>query len=193
MKNYYELLEVDKNASLEIIEKAYKTLVKKYHPDLQNDNKKTEYEEKLKLINEAFAVLSDSNKRTLYDKNLEQTEISIDEFNTLYNENINLKKEIAFLKNNYNKITSSNINQNNQINKNIPRNNNIYYGKNYFKYNFLKTSKDLLAFFITIIIIVFTIFILLKIPVTKNYLLNIYNNNKIIQFFVNLFLNIKKQ
>ena len=35
MKNYYEILEVDKNASEEVIEKAYKTLAKKYHPDLQ--------------------------------------------------------------------------------------------------------------------------------------------------------------
>ena len=33
--NYYKILEVDKNASPEVIEKAYKTLVKKYHPDLQ--------------------------------------------------------------------------------------------------------------------------------------------------------------
>ena len=38
MKNYYEILEVDKNASEEVIEKAYKTLAKKYHPDLQNNS-----------------------------------------------------------------------------------------------------------------------------------------------------------
>ena len=41
-KNYYEILEVDKNASDEIIEKAYKTLVKMYHPDLQNGMLKKE-------------------------------------------------------------------------------------------------------------------------------------------------------
>ena len=35
MKNYYEILEVSQNASPEVIEKAYKALVKKYHPDLQ--------------------------------------------------------------------------------------------------------------------------------------------------------------
>ena len=40
MKNYYEILQVNENASQEIIEKAYKVLAKKYHPDLQNDMKK---------------------------------------------------------------------------------------------------------------------------------------------------------
>ena len=34
-KNYYEILEINKNASKEIMDKAYKTLIKKYHPDLQ--------------------------------------------------------------------------------------------------------------------------------------------------------------
>ena len=37
-KNYYEILEINKNASKEIMDKAYKTLIKKYHPDLQENN-----------------------------------------------------------------------------------------------------------------------------------------------------------
>ena len=41
-ENYYDILEVSKNASPEIIEKAYKTLVKKYHPDLQKNEEKRE-------------------------------------------------------------------------------------------------------------------------------------------------------
>ena len=40
-KNYYKILEIDQDASEEIIEKAYKTLVKKYHPDLQDETQKT--------------------------------------------------------------------------------------------------------------------------------------------------------
>ena len=40
MKNYYKILEVSENASPEVIEKAYKVLVKKYHPDLQKANRK---------------------------------------------------------------------------------------------------------------------------------------------------------
>lgn len=72
--NYYDILQVNKNASQEIIEKAYKVLVKKYHPDLQKDELKQEYEEKLKLINEAYEVLSDEEKRKQYDLELSQKE-----------------------------------------------------------------------------------------------------------------------
>lgn len=71
MKNYYELLEVSEKASSEIIKKAYTTLVKKYHPDLQPDDKKKEAEEKIKEINEAYEILSNNEKREQYDKKLQ--------------------------------------------------------------------------------------------------------------------------
>ena len=67
MKDYYEILEVHPKASQEVIKKAYQTLVKKYHPDV------TAYEngfahEKLTELNEAYSVLSDSERRGEYDK-----------------------------------------------------------------------------------------------------------------------------
>lgn len=71
MKDYYEILEVSKNASQEIIEKAYKVLAKKYHPDLQEEQNKKIAEEKMKLINEAYEILSNDNKRKEYDIELE--------------------------------------------------------------------------------------------------------------------------
>ena len=73
MKNYYEILQVNENASKEIIEKAYKVLAKKYHPDLQKDekNKKT-MEKKLTEINEAYHILSDSFLKEQYDIELEK-------------------------------------------------------------------------------------------------------------------------
>ena len=49
-KNYYEILEVDKHASSDIIKKAYTTLAKKYHPDLQEESQKESAGEKLKEI-----------------------------------------------------------------------------------------------------------------------------------------------
>ncbi len=64
-KNYYETLGVDKNASQEDIKKAYRTLVKKYHPDLHPGDEKAA--EKFKEINEAHEVLSDEKKRKNYD------------------------------------------------------------------------------------------------------------------------------
>lgn len=71
MNNYYEILEVSKNASKEVIEKAYKVLTKKYHPDLQEQSNKQTAEEKMKLINEAYEVLSDDTKRKEYDIELQ--------------------------------------------------------------------------------------------------------------------------
>ena len=72
MKDYYEILEVNEKASSEIIEKAYKTLVKKYHPDLYSTVEKKEAEKKLKDINEAYQILSDSFLRSQYDLELQK-------------------------------------------------------------------------------------------------------------------------
>ena len=64
-KDYYNNLGVGKNASDEEIKRAYRKLAMKYHPD-RNPNKK-EAEERFKEINEAYAVLSDKEKRKQYD------------------------------------------------------------------------------------------------------------------------------
>ena len=74
MKNYYEILEVNKKASKEVIEKAYKVLVKKYHPDLYTGEKKRYAEKKIKEINEAYNVLSDSFLREQYNSEIERQE-----------------------------------------------------------------------------------------------------------------------
>lgn len=66
MKDYYELLGVPRNATEAEIKKAYRTLALKYHPDRNTGSK--ESEEKFKEINEAYSVLSDSEKRAHYDR-----------------------------------------------------------------------------------------------------------------------------
>ena len=63
--DYYEVLEVSREASGAELKKSYRKLAMKYHPDRNPDDK--EAEEKFKQINEAYQVLSDDEKRAIYD------------------------------------------------------------------------------------------------------------------------------
>lgn len=64
-RDYYETLGISKSASEDEIKKAYRNLAKKYHPDMNPDN--DEAEKKFKEVNEAYEVLSDSDKKSRYD------------------------------------------------------------------------------------------------------------------------------
>jgi len=65
-KDYYEILGVKKNATEDELKKAYRALAKKFHPDKNKGNK--DAENKFKEISEAYAVLSDKEKREQYDR-----------------------------------------------------------------------------------------------------------------------------
>lgn len=196
-KNYYDILEINKNASQEIIEKAYKILVKKYHPDLQESNLKNKYEEKIKEINEAYEILSDPEKRKNYDLTLKNNEISNEDYNNLYNENVHLKNEINNLKNkNY---------QNNYSNQeeNLEREYKQAYEQAYYnayirnlknlgyKIRYKRTYKDYLALLLTIIFLAILGFILWHIPFVKNYFISLYNDNEILKNIIDIFIHRK--
>ena len=66
-KDYYEVLGVEKTATDDELKKAYRRLAKKYHPDANPDNKE-EAEAKFKEVNEAYEVLSNPQKRKMYDQ-----------------------------------------------------------------------------------------------------------------------------
>lgn len=197
-KNYYEILEVDKNASKEIIDKAYKTLAKKYHPDLQTNDVKI-FEEKMKKINEAYAVLTNEEQREAYDQQLKDCLISVEEYQKLLQENIILKEKLNEIYNPVNDVNDINIqfNEEETTTQYSNQNNNFkqkcreYYIQNIRQKSIAKKSikehlKSLIALVLTILIFI----IILQIPFVKRFFVQIYDDNVLIQTIVEIFKNI---
>ena len=65
-RDYYEVLGLQKSASADEIKRAYRQLAKKYHPDMNPGD--AEAEQKFKEVNEAYAILSDTDKKAKYDQ-----------------------------------------------------------------------------------------------------------------------------
>ena len=119
MITYYEILEVSRMASKEVITKAYKVLVRKYHPDLEQDEgKKEEAKEKMVRINEAYETLSDDEKRKKYDDTiaiLEEKERIEKEKKKQLGNTQNVNRNIDNVNNN-NNISINNIDNANNLN-----------------------------------------------------------------------------
>ncbi len=195
-QNYYEILEVDKNASPEIIKKAYTTLAKKYHPDLQNDDVKHLYEEKLKLINEAYETLSDEEKRKKYDLTI------VDNYAMLEENLSKLSKENEFLrnqyensfteqKNSYNEPTNDATSQNNYKEEQIRKAREQAYHDAYiqdlknrgYRIKYKKEPKDYFKNFIAALLTILILLFLWQLPFVRDFILK----NSIIQEIINIF------
>lgn len=131
MKNYYEILEVNETASEETINKVYKFLAKKYHPDVNPENKEFA-EAKFKEISEAYEILSDSEKRASYDielkefKDSQSPTFNTEDFENLKAYCIELENKIEYLQQyNYNLENQINSNYNQNITSNRPHNHTI--------------------------------------------------------------------
>lgn len=122
MKNYYEILEVNERASQEIIEKAYKVLVKKYHPDLYTGEEKIYAEQKVRDLNEAYQVLSDSFLKSQYDLEL-QKEKDESRYEFRYGTNNRVGNKKNNVKNNVNKKTNVKNSVKNDEDKKVSSNN----------------------------------------------------------------------
>lgn len=166
MKNYYEILEVNQKASTEIIEKAYKVLIKKYHPDTVTKEKEEFAEKKIKEINEAYKVLSDEFLREQYDaelkRNIERENKS--KYEKIYNIAQQRKAEDIYNKKNEEVGEfKSIVKLTKQIFENLPKLN--------------KTKKvkreDIVAIGLTIVIVLVLGIVLWFIPITNGFIRNL--------------------
>lgn len=184
MKNYYEILEVDKNASEEVIEKAYKTLAKKYHPDLQNNSN---CQDKMRQINEAYEILSNDFKRREYDEKIKRQSVSIEEYNRIIQENNRLKKDLKRVANqremsqNQGRLEEMSIMQRyyEQIKK-ATKQPQMRYERKKTKISLEKIKKIV----IYIAILIGIGLVLAIVPFTRKFFINLYNNNVIIKLLV---------
>ena len=174
MKDYYKILEIDKDASPEIIKVAYKLLVKKYHPDLKEGKEKKQAEEKIKEINEAYDILSNPEKKAQYNHTLISDSISLEQYKAVLTENQNLKKELSFLKNNYNQSYNRTNYTKTQYTNMYDNDNNIS-NKLHFFSNFNESIKTIIAIGITFLIM----FLVFQIPFLNNLFLNIFSSGAI--------------
>ena len=197
MKNYYEILEVNKKASKEVIEKAYKVLVKKYHPDLYSGQKKEYAEKKIKEINEAYNVLTDEFMKEQYDAELEKQEQE-----TLYRKYGNQQSNNTNVQNkntNNNNKSSEQEKEVQDFNERMKKHKvgsfsgiielckEIY--KNKPKRDEIKelTKKDILAFVLTIIVVILIGVALWFIPFTNGWMRELLFENPLFNWIGGIF------
>ncbi len=179
MKNYYEILEVNQKASKEIIEKAYKVLVKKYHPDV-NAKKAQENNQKIKELNEAYEVLSNDFLREQYDNELKKEKSTL--------ENVTFQKESSLNE----EQTQKNV-QNAKPHKIGSFMNLIEIVKELLRNKPKReqfkevTKKDLFAMFLTAIILILLGIILWFIPFTNGWMREFLFENPLFNWIGRLF------
>ena len=200
-KNYYEILEVDKNASKEIIDKAYKTLTKRYHPDLQTQEGKEQKEEMMKKVNEAYDVLSDENKRTAYNQQLASQNVSMDEYQKILLENELLKQQLetarqniqnnrVYQQNTYSneqRNTTPNVGQQTNFTANQPYQNPYVQTRKQYRTRRRLTFKQLIKIIGVIVGVILLCALIYQIPPVKEYFNNMYEENIFFKALVNIF------
>lgn len=195
MKNYYEILEVNPKASKEVIEKAYKVLAKKYHPDLYTGEKKQYAERKIKEINAAYNILSDAFLREQYDYELKREEMR-------YEENLHLKQnaiEQNMARNNYSQAIPKDTGKQERVKRQkigtlssmIDLTKTLVYdlARNKEKRKELKevTKNDVLAIVLTILVVILIGVILWFLPFTNSWMRELLFENPLFNWIGKLF------
>ena len=190
MKNYYEILELNPKASKEIIDKAYKVLVKKYHPDLYTGQKKQYAEKKIKEINEAYYILSDEFLKEQYDNELQkEKERKNDNTQALQKTKVNPSSTTKKGKDAQNeKNTKTRVGSFNsviQLTKELIQD----IAKSKEKRNEIKdmTKRDLIAIILTIVVVILLGIALWFIPFTNGWIRELLFENPLFNWIGGLF------
>ena len=214
MENYYDILEVSQKASKEIITKAYRTLVKKYHPDANSNSDKPIDDERIKKINEAYDVLCDEEKRKNYDIELERLKEQENNdmqlrYEKILEQNKILQQELANLKGryqgNYNELSNNtyqeevnsgyNDNLQHEIDRRVTQSVNKAYHDAYiqrmrdygYRIRYKKTLKERAKDLLSVSIAIIAVLIILFILWQIPVIRNHVESNKIFQSFMKSF------
>ena len=176
---------------------------------MQAEENKKNAENILKKINEAYEVLSNPSKREAYNKTIEQSTISQEQYKEIIHQNEYLKNKLKNNSSVQNSNSNNNLNFENYYNKKIQ---DLEYQENLqkarqrayydayiqdlksrgYKIKYKKTLKEylknLISLIITIFIISISFFILWQIPIVKRFLLELYNENQIIKGIIDIFI-----
>ncbi len=165
MKNYYQILEVNENASPEVIEKAYKVLAKKYHPDTYPKDKIYWAENKFKEITEAYNVLSNSYSRFEYDAKMGFDNYSYKASN-VNNQNAKSYQEQNNSDTKPEKETDKKFSLTSSLKQFVSSIATLIYNET--KKPKEERSKDMIALVLTIIIVTIIVIVFWKVPFLKN-------------------------
>ena len=195
MKNLYEILEVSEKASEEIIEKAYKTLAKRYHPDLQGSSEQKEKaSKKMVELNTAYETLRNEETRKEYDLKLqeererkkqeeynkEMTKIKNSVTNNSASKSYSVQSSTSTSQNNYKKDEINNMGE--LLNHIVGLNRK----STKVKYT---NRKGGFKRFLKLLVILFILYIFFKIiwhiSFTHNFLLKLENSHYVFKFVIN--------
>lgn len=208
-KNYYDILQVNRNASDEIIEKAYKTLAKKYHPDLQTEENKKQSEEILKEINEAYETLSNPDKKKAYDTSLSEQEKQTttsnnDNTNTTYSVSPSEDNDLRYQQQEL--LRQQQLQQERQYQIQLQHEQELAYQQQLeqarqqayhdayiqdlknrgYKIRYKRTLKDYITSAISVMITILVLFLLWQIPFIQNFFVTMYFENEVIHTLVDM-------
>ena len=170
MKNYYEILEVNKKASKEVIEKAYKVLVKKYHPDLYKGEKERELE---KIYEQKYKSKENEHQFNNYTNQTKSTSAKNESNNSYTNQQKLSNQEYRRKMSSFSGV----IELTKELYKDKPKRDEL---KKF-------TLKDIIAIIITIIILLLIGMALWFIPFTNSWMREFLFENPFFNWIGNLF------